>query len=216
MRVSTNIDGLDQILRGGLIGSRAYLVHGASGTGKTTVGFHFLAGSDRTLLVSFTEAEESLRADARAIGLDIDRVKCLDLSPAAESFAEKRTYDIFSPGEVERESVAQLIVTTVESVRPQRVFVDGFNVFRSLASDSFHYYRLVQSFFRFATKHGCTVLVASEEPDCASIVDGVIHLEFTRANRFVRVTKLRGSDFQPGRHPMRLTAAGIQVLPNAA
>jgi len=216
MRVSTNVEGLDQILRGGLISGRSYLIHGPCGSGKTTVGFHFLSGADRALLVTFGEPEESLRADAKAIDLDIGRIAFLDLTPVAAAFGETQTYDIFSPSEVERESVTQRISATIEKVRPQRIFVDGFHLFRDLAADPFHYHRLVQSFFKFATLHDCTLLLASDSADAAAIVDGIIQLDYTRDGRFVRVTKFRGSDFHAGPHPMRLTGAGVQVLPDAA
>jgi circadian clock protein KaiC len=42
-RSSTGIEGLDEILQGGLVPCRAYLVRGGPGTGKTTLGLHFLA-----------------------------------------------------------------------------------------------------------------------------------------------------------------------------
>lgn len=217
MRVSTNVDGLDQILRGGLIPERAYLVHGAPGSGKTTLGLHFLSRQERALLVSFTEPEENLRAEAKLLGLNVEKVSFLDLTPIAETFAEPQGYDIFSPSEVEREPITQQIVTSITNIHPERIFVDGFHLFRQLAADDpFHYYRLAQSFFRFATKHHGTVLVASDEQDASSIVDGIIHLEYSRDGRAVRVAKFRGSDFHPGSHPMRLTSSGIQVLPNAA
>jgi len=38
-RLSTGILGLDQILHGGLIPGRAYLVRGRPGTGKTTLDY---------------------------------------------------------------------------------------------------------------------------------------------------------------------------------
>jgi len=41
-RISTGILELDEILYGGLILNRSYLVRGSAGTGKTTLGFHFL------------------------------------------------------------------------------------------------------------------------------------------------------------------------------
>ena len=41
-RLSTGVSGLDEVLRGGLIPGRAYLVRGGPGTGKTTLGLHFL------------------------------------------------------------------------------------------------------------------------------------------------------------------------------
>ncbi|WP_136717066.1 ATPase domain-containing protein [Halorientalis salina] len=46
-RVSSGVDGLDEIIRGGFIEGRNDPVHGPPGTGKTVLGFHFLTdGSD--------------------------------------------------------------------------------------------------------------------------------------------------------------------------
>lgn len=220
MRISTGIEGLDQILHGGLIAGRTYLVHGDVGAGKTTVGLHFLAAGlsegNRVLLITFGQAEENVRADAKALGLNLDGVSFLDLSPTPETFSEMQSYDIFSPMEVEREPMTREIVHAIEQHNPQRIFVDGFGQFRHLASDEFHHRRLVQSFFRFATNRGATLLISSEDTDCARDADGVIHLDFTYGGHSVRVTKFRGSDFQGGSHQMQLTGSGVQIRPNAA
>lgn len=42
-RLSTGIPGLDEVLHKGFVSRRAYLVRGGPGTGKTTLGLHFLA-----------------------------------------------------------------------------------------------------------------------------------------------------------------------------
>jgi circadian clock protein KaiC len=191
-------------------------VHGAPGTGKTTVGLHFLSNSGRSLLITFIEPEERIRDDARTLGFELNNVSFLDLTPYPETFSECKTYDIFSPYEVERDRVAQQMAAGIAKVNPDRVFVDGFETFRNLTGDPFHYHRFAQAFFRFATRRDCTVLGASDQSDAASIVDGVIELHFAGERRSLRVTKFRGSDFQPGSHSMRLTGSGIQVLPNAA
>ena len=41
--VETGIEGLDVILRGGLIQTRMYLVEGDPGCGKTTLGLQYLS-----------------------------------------------------------------------------------------------------------------------------------------------------------------------------
>ncbi len=46
MRLSTGIAGLDEILGGGLVPARAYLLRGGPGAGKTTIGLHFLTCGD--------------------------------------------------------------------------------------------------------------------------------------------------------------------------
>ncbi|MCS7309588.1 MAG: recombinase, partial [Armatimonadetes bacterium] len=46
-RISTGVPGLDEVLEGGLLPRRAYLLRGAPGTGKTLLGLHFLAAGTR-------------------------------------------------------------------------------------------------------------------------------------------------------------------------
>jgi circadian clock protein KaiC len=219
-RISTGIQGLDQILHGGFIPSRVYLAHGEPGTGKTTLGFHFLtsgkADPASNILITFDQPEEHLRADARTLGMNIDGVSIVDLTPAPEIFSAMQTYDIFSPAEIEREPITLEIAQAIGQGNARRIVVDGFDHFRQLATDTFHYRRLIQSFFRFATRGGATVLIGSEGQDCIADADGVIHLELGLEGRSLRILKFRGSDFHPGYHPMRLSGQGIQVLPNAA
>lgn len=220
MRISTGIEGLDQILYGGFIPGRTYLVHGPAGAGKTTVGLHFLAAGlaqgQRVLLITFGQTEENVRADAKALGLSLDGASILDLSPTPETFSEMQSYDIFSPVEVEREPMTREIAGAIQQQDPHRIFVDSFAQFRQLASDEFQNRRLVQSFLRYATSRGATLLVASDELDCARDVDGVIDLDFTYGGHSIRIMKFRGSDFQGGSHQMQLTGTGVQIHPNVA
>ena len=40
-RTPTGVSGLDEVLHGGLVSGRAYLLHGNPGSGKTILGLHF-------------------------------------------------------------------------------------------------------------------------------------------------------------------------------
>src|SRR2546422_8611153 len=124
MRVSTGIPGLDQILGGGLLPARAYLVHGGPGTGKTMLGLHFLAtglaAREKPLLITMAQTEANIRADAKSLGLNIDGIAILDLTPTAETFSENRSYDIFSTAEVEREPLTREIVNAIQQKDPRR------------------------------------------------------------------------------------------------
>jgi circadian clock protein KaiC len=220
MRVSTGIQGLDHILRGGFIPRRAYSVYGDPGAGKTTLGLHFLSAGaalgESALMITFNQPEDHVRADAASVGLAIDRVNILDLTPPPEIFSENQTYDIFSPAEVEREPLTAEISKAIRDTAPARVFVDSFGHLRTLAADLFHYRRLTQSFFQFVIRQGATVLVACDDRECGGDVDGMIHLEFTPQGRTIRILKFRGSDFSPGHHPMRLTGSGLELTLAAA
>lgn len=80
VRQSTGIDGLDTILGGGLVPNRTYLVRGGPGTGKTTVGLHFLVAGASTgepaLLITLGQPEDKIRQDAQAMGLTYRRWRC--------------------------------------------------------------------------------------------------------------------------------------------
>ncbi|HEY3378102.1 MAG TPA: ATPase domain-containing protein, partial [Armatimonadota bacterium] len=82
-RLSTGVPGLDEILEGGLLSRQAYLVRGDTGTGKTTLGLHFLqegvTQGDSVLLISLLRGEEEIRRHAESLGLSLDGVSFLDL-----------------------------------------------------------------------------------------------------------------------------------------
>ena len=222
-RLSVGISGLDEVIGGGLIPQRSYLVRGGAGTGKTTLGWHFLTAGvqkgEKPLFITLGEPEAQLRANAETLGFDIESIAFLDLSPTSEFFTEVQTYDIFSASEVEREPTTQKIIEQVRAVKPQRVFLDAITQFRYLAADEFQFRKQVLSFLRFLVEGGATVVFTSEgtlnapDDDLQFISDGVIYLELLPVGRTLSVTKLRGSSFRDGRHSIRLTETGMQVFP---
>ena len=85
-RLSTGIVGLDEVFHGGLLPYRSYLVRGAAGTGKTTLGLHFLtadaANDEKSLLITLGTPEARIRLDAKTFGFDLTSVPIIDLTPA--------------------------------------------------------------------------------------------------------------------------------------
>ncbi|HEX2191526.1 MAG TPA: ATPase domain-containing protein [Longimicrobiaceae bacterium] len=227
-RRPTGVPGLDEVLHGGLVPRRAYLVRGGPGTGKTTLGLHFLAAGvalgESALLITLESNEEQLRADAAAQELDLAGVAVLDLSPSRDFFAQNQSYDIFSPADVERDPTTRLIVDTIGERRPDRVFVDAITTLRYLAPDDFQFRKQALSFIRYLVEHGATVLMSSEptasvpDDDLRFMSDGILELDVSpdhgTLRRTLSVTKLRGSDFEGGRHSLRLTGRGMSVYPS--
>jgi circadian clock protein KaiC len=222
-RNKTGILGLDELLNGGLIDNRAYLVRGGPGCGKTTLGLHFLAtGSHQNeagLFITLGETASQIRSHAKAIGLDLEQVTFLDLSPSAEFFTEVQTYDIFSPAEVERDPTTRQIIEQVERLQPKRIFIDAMTQFRYLATDTFQYRKQVLSFLRFLITQGATVIFTSEsseeapDDDLQFISDGVIQVVASSEGRSIAIIKFRGSGFQSGYHSLRLSEQGMEVYP---
>ena len=222
-RISTGVDGLDEVLFGGLLAGRTYLLSGPPGTGKTTLGWHFLArgiaDGETALYISFGEPEAELRANAARSGFVANDVHVLDLSPSAELFARSETYDIFSAREVEQQPTAQRIIEAVDRVAPRRVFVDSMTHLRYLASDAFQFRRQALSFLRFLADRGATVIVTSEataetpDDDLRFVSDGVIEVSLGTRMRELCVSKFRGSDYRAGRHALQLDRRGATIFP---
>lgn len=222
-RLSTGIVGLDEILGGGLIAKRTCLVKGGPGSGKTTLGIHFLLegikNNEKVLFITLEEPEKNIRENIASRGIDLSDVSFLDISPTSDFFLEVQTYDIFSPAEVDREPLTKQILETIENLRPDRVFIDPITQFRYLNPDIFQFRKQILSFLRYLVEQGCTVLFTSEgsldapDTDLQFMADCIIDLKREPNGRFVSVNKMRGSAFAHGDHALKLTASGVEVFP---
>ncbi|MCX7731364.1 MAG: AAA family ATPase [Candidatus Caldatribacterium sp.] len=222
-RIPSGVPGFDEVLHGGLIPGRLYLLSGGPGVGKTTLGLCFLREGvrqgERALCISLSEPVANLVENATSLGIDVAGIDFLDLAPTRDFFVQVETYDLFSPADVERVPTTRRIVESVTRVRPKRVFVDSLSQFRYLAPNPFEYRKQVLSFVRFLTECGATVLATSEgsseapDADLQFLADGVFFLFRTRYGRGIEVKKFRGSSFEPGVHALELGAGGVRVFP---
>jgi circadian clock protein KaiC len=222
-KLSTGIAGLDEVLVGGFLPGRSYLVRGGPGTGKSTVGLHFLiAGADsgeKVLYITLDESKTQIIKDGEKKQFNMKGLSFLDLSPTSEFFSKMETYDIFSPAEVEREPLTRQIIENVEKLKPRRVFLDAITQFRYLIPDAFQFRKQVVSFLRFLQENGATVLLASEgskeapDEDLQFLTDGILELKYNGGARTLSMTKFRGSDFQKGDHSLKLDSTGATLFP---
>ncbi len=102
-RVSTGIKKLDEILKGGFIKGRTYLISGEAGTGKTTFCLQFLREGalkgEPGLYVGIDERIPMVLEDARSLGWELtnlpSKIEFSDISPYfLELKAKKRPADM--------------------------------------------------------------------------------------------------------------------------
>jgi len=225
-RLSTGVSGLDEILDGGLVPGRSYLVRGEPGAGKTILGFHYLTAGveagETGLFINLEEAEEDTRANAASLGFDLDGVELLDLSPGTDFFAADQSYSIFAADEVQDESLTDQIADRVTELSPDRVFLDPVTQFRYLTSDDYQFRKQIISLMRFLEEQDATVLFTSQrtadssDEDLQFLSDGIVELTNENDVRRIRVPKFRGSDKRSGTHGLAIRGDGLHVFPELA
>lgn len=220
-RVSTGISGLDDILRGGFVRGLSYLVRGGPGTGKTQVGLHFLTEGarrgERVLFVSLEHTRDLLETAVASLPFDFEQIPFVSLVAHADS---GQIYSLFSPADVEQDSLMKRLTDAIEEYRPERLFVDGFSQLRLLSPNEFQFRRQVLSFLAYAHRGGITAVVSSEAPNETGDIDlqfmshGIVTVRLdVEQGRSIEVSKSLASGYAEGRHALTLDADGVHVFP---
>lgn len=229
-RLSTGIEGLDDILTGGLPKGHLYLVEGDPGTGKTTVALQYLMEGARVgekgIYVTLSESKLELEQVARSHGWDISPITIFEMIPSDEDLSPEAQYTVFHPSEVELADTITSILEQVESVDPQRVVFDSLSEFRMLARDPLKYRRQILALKRYFSGRNITVLLLDDRTaegntndlQLQSIAHGVIKMQslerdFGIKRRRLEVHKLRASYFREGYHDYTIRTGGVAVYP---
>src|SRR5690348_5006369 len=104
-KLTTGVDGLDEILGGGLPADRLYVVEGDPGAGKTTLALQFLLEGvrlgQRVLYVTLSETLEELRDVAASHGWSLAGIDLLELNALSGRLQEEAEYTVYHPSDVE-------------------------------------------------------------------------------------------------------------------
>ena len=230
MRLSTGVPGFDELVDGGLLGDRLYIVSGPPGSGKTTFCTQFLTkgvfDGETGLYVSMHESQEELVRDMSSFQFGFDQavnsgqLKFMDVfsSETKRFFASSRNSG-GAPDSVE--NLSNKLVSFIESNGIDRVVVDSTMLLEYYFSDE------VEHLITFLTKlkrADATILVVSEMTDPTSYSDGhylahgVVfmhnYLEDGGMTRGLQLIKMRGTDIDCDIRPVEFTDRGLRVRPD--
>jgi circadian clock protein KaiC len=224
----TGVDGLDEVLRGGLPANRVYLIQGDPGAGKTTLGLQFLLEGRRQeesgIYISLSETHDEIVSVAESHGWNLDGINMFEMQAAGEPLALEAENTLFEPSEVELREVMQRLLSEIERVKAVRVVFDSLSELRLLSQHPLRYRRQILMLKQFFSGRHCTVLflddrtAPEDDRQLQSIVHGVIQLERVTADfgderRRLRVVKIRGRQPRGGFHEFTIVKGGLQVFP---
>jgi len=224
-RVRTGVSGLDEMLNGGLITNRPYVVIGAPGSGKTILGMQFLMDgikvNEKGLYVSLEESAEELTANMALFGWNLQNIKILDTS---QDFSSDKwfikTDSIISKPEFSLSSLLTVLHEKISSYRPKRVVIDSLTSIRMLYEKDYEMRKGLLSLMYFLFRSDATTLLMSTGTSMnmmeESLASGIVRM--TRldnrgeAIHGISVDKMRGSDFDKHIRPMKITDKGLVVF----
>ena len=220
-RCATGVDQLDKMISGGIPRGTTTLVLGASGTGKTSLGLHFLSQSsaeDPGLFFGFYETPLRLRVKAAGIGIALDGVIEQD---HLEILWHPPTEDIL-------DALGNRLVEAVRRRRVKRLVIDGLLGFQEIAADRPH--RIgrfltalanelralnVTTFYTAETRNLIGGAIEGPTIGLSTIAENLVLLRYveirSQLRRLISVVKMRDSDFDPSLREFRITAAGFEL-----
>lgn len=217
-RVPSGIAGLDTILYGGFLKGGLYIIQGAPGAGKTTLGnqicFKHVAGGGRALYVTLL-AEYHARMMQHMGGMSF-----FDLSAIPDQLAYLNGLTVLRDNGLK--GLLALLRREITARGASVLVLDGIVSARRAAEDEQAFNEFVHELQAVAIATDCTVFMLTSAQGTKvtpehTMVDGIIELtdELTgwSSESSLQVAKFRGSAFLRGRHAFKITNDGIIVHP---
>ncbi len=216
-RVATGIQGLDELVNGGIPQGSTVLVCGGAGTGKTILCTQFLYNgvskyNEPGVLVLLESHLKNIVWDVDSFNWDLRK------------YQDKGLLKIYrmrlDPSRSIRDELG-VITQMVKETKAKRLVIDSTTAFAVWVREESNLRKTLYDFVDGLKELNVTTLMTAEtKGDKTSfsafgveefISDAVIALYFTPPNRSIFVRKMRGTAHNKNVHPMDITPNGIVV-----
>ena len=226
-KVSTGVQGLDEMLNGGVPRGHIVALIGSCGTGKTTLGLQYLMAGVKSgepgIFISLEEDQEAISKNAAAYGWDV--------APHIQSGALAVFKLDPSDAKAALAKIKNELPTEIQKRGAKRLVLDSISLLNMLFESESECRAQLFSLCQTIKKAGATAIFTAEaRPDQPSVsrdglveyvADGVIVLSYVDLKEkgevmlAIRVMKMRRTAHSRKIKPYSMGARGIDVLAGA-
>jgi KaiC domain protein len=226
-RIDLGIDGLDEMIQGGVPERSLLVAIGSAGTGKTTFGMQFLdralAKDERAIYITLEESRERVLNSATEKGMPFDeyaasgQLAIVDIDPV--EMANSLT------------SIRSELPRLIEEFGASRLVLDSVSLLEMMYDDKARRRNEVYDFTKSLKAAGVTTMLTSEASEDSPYVsrhgiveyltDGVFILQYVRPSNFqetrlaIEIQKIRDANHSRETKPYDITGDGISVYQSA-
>jgi len=225
-RIDIGVEGLDEMVQGGVPSRSLMVVIGSAGTGKTTFGLQFLRrglqNDEKAVYITLEETRDAIFAAADEKGWDFDthvdegRLAIVDLDPVemANSLS----------------SIRSDLPRLVDDFGAERLVLDSVSLLEMMYDDQAERRTEVFDFTKALKRAGVSTMLTSEASEgnpyasrhgiIEYLTDGVFVLQYVRSEfqetrLAVEVQKIRNTNHSRETKPYEITDSGISVYQQA-
>jgi len=223
----TGIDGLDDILGGGIVRNSTTLVSGNPGAGKSILGLQYIYNGvelfdEKGIYLSFEEDAKDLREAAESIGFE-----------NWQAYVDEGKIKIYDKRELLREndfeSSLSVMLDDLDDEEYERLVLDSLTMFQLFFDTEREKREYLLKFTDILGENDITTLMTNEQgtvlPETDTglenfLTDGNILLLQTPTesgvNRYLWVAKMRKQNIDSDIFPMEISRGGMTVHKNAS
>jgi len=226
-RIDLGIEGLDEMIQGGVPDRSLMVTIGSAGTGKTTFALQFLhealQAGDRGIYITLEESRERVINSATEKGMSFDeyaetgQLAVVDLDPIEMANSLR--------------SIRSELPRLIEAFDASRLVLDSVSLLEMMYDDRAKRRNEIYDFTRSLKEAGVTTMLTSEASDehaytsrhgiVEYLTDAVFVLQYVRPSDFretrlaIEIQKIRDANHSRETKPYEITNDGISVYRQA-
>ena len=226
-RCLIGIEGLDNILGGGIPESNIVLLAGGCGTGKTTLAFEFLVrgalAEDSSLMITTVESQDKMMSNIPKFTFFKDSMLVkgqMSIVKLEELMEEVNV----SPNKMDEASIKKLLGAIGKLIafkRANRLVIDSIDTILTEIKDEALAAKFLSELSVILYKNECTAILVSSAHRCDGIegrvADGIIMMGNLERRgdmlRTMQVIKMKGTSHSRLKYIIDITPAGTLMTP---